>query len=270
MARNAILLLLVGIGSALAWFPLILEPTLDLPAWIPLAVIALSAGLATILSEGRWLRFFLVCSAASLAGLVVGYSVWPMEDGIAQSYAGIAIVVATLAVALVSLVAGLIGRMIPLEKRKPRGAAWVVLAGCIAFGPVALALRPALIAHRVEHNDRLAAQRFQALKRSVELTRAEEAKPGNICDGMALKRNYAGPAFSDRDWRYIAGNYVQEDGYIFGISVDCSKPGTYSIDVRPKRERADGTRRFCSDQSGMVGCGLDWSGRGESCLPCTK
>jgi hypothetical protein len=154
--------------AAVSWWPLILEPTLDLPFWIPLTVVALCSCLAAALSNGGWLHIPAVASAATLAGLLAGFILWPLEDGIAESYAGIASLAVTLAVVLLSLVAGLVGRQLRAAGEMHRRAQWLALAACVAFGPVVLAVRPTIIAHRVARNDRVAADRFQSLKTAVE------------------------------------------------------------------------------------------------------
>jgi hypothetical protein len=108
-----------------------------------------------------------------------------------------------------------------------------------------------------------------SLKNAVERTMADTDGARRFCDGQALKHHYSGPPFTDRDWRFIAGNYVREDGYDFGIY--CLQPqGAYAIDASPARGKADGSRRFCADQSGHVGCGTQWSGSGNACIPCTQ
>jgi hypothetical protein len=270
MRTNTIILLAIATCSAVSWWPVILEPALDLPWWVPLTVIALCSASATALSNGGWLKVVAVSAAATFAGLVVGYSLWPLEDGIAQSYAGLAATAATLAVALESLGAGLLARRLSGASNNYRRVIWLVLAGCVAFGPVALAIRPSIIAHRVARNDRIAADRFQSLKAAVERTRMGPANAARICDGYSLKSNYSGPPFSAESWRYIAGNYVKEDGYLFGIVIDCNQPVRYTIDARPARGRADGTRAFCSDESGRIGCGMEWNRSRYDCAPCAK
>jgi hypothetical protein len=273
MRLNAVLVLLVAIGSALCWWPLIIEPSLDLPWWVPLLVVGLCCCLATILSEGGLFRFVAASSISTMAGLLFGYMTWPMADGIAQSYAGIATALATGAVAVVSVVAGLVGRWISASNSNGRRAVWIAFAGCVAFGPVVLAVRPPLIALRVARNDRLAAERFEGLKAAVERTRLEAGNPARICEGMtgqALKRNYSGPPFSDKDWHYIAGNYVQADGYTYAMFIDCSHPSHYAIDVRPVRGKADGTRSFCTDETGKVGCNVSWNRIRDECIPCAN
>ena len=270
MKRNLILALLLGATAAISWLPLILEPSLDIPGWVPLVVIGLGAGFAAFIS-GRWVRYLFIAALFTLAGLLTGYRVWPLEDGIAQSYAGFASLAVTLAVAVCCLVTGLIGRALSRLNMTPRSGAWVLLAGCAAFGPAALAVRPELIAMRVAHNNALAARRFTSLKTAVEHVRTKQGGAASICDGQSLKNSYSGPQLSDRSWRYLAGNYVKEDGYLFGIWIDCSQPDHYIIDARPNRAKADGTKELCTDQSGKVGCGVEWNGntKREECAACS-
>jgi hypothetical protein len=199
--------------------------------------------------------------------MCVGYAIWWPADGIEASYVPLLVAVGTLAEAVVSLVAALVGRKIRVPNEKYRRTIWAALVCCVAFGPVAVALTPPLVAKRVVRNDRLAAGRFEALRVAVEQTSAEPGGVARICDGKTLKQHYSGPPFSDTDWRYIAGNSVREDGYYFGIWIDCPQPDAYVVEAAPIRQEGDGTRRFCADSSGMIGCGL---GTHEECLPCAK
>ena len=51
MRENTILLVVAVAGSALLWWPVTIEPNLNLPLWLPLAFIALVTGLAVALSS---------------------------------------------------------------------------------------------------------------------------------------------------------------------------------------------------------------------------
>jgi hypothetical protein len=255
MTRNTLLVFLTAAGSALCWWPAIIEPSFNFPRWILLALIALMTGVATILSEGYWGRFVVASVVGSFAGLCVGCALWPSSDGIAESYTGYVVIIATLVTAVVAVFATLIARKIVVSKANLRRVAWIVLVGCIAFGPVTLALTKPVIARRVERNERIAAQRFESLKSAVEQTSAESADPEHPCDGTALKRHYTGPPFNEEDWNGIAPYYakvrfalLKRDGYAFAIF--CRAQGEYRIDASPLRYKADGTRRFCADQSG--------------------
>jgi hypothetical protein len=226
MRKNSILILLVILVmavSATIWWPMIPEPNLGLPLWVPLLVITLVCGLAIVLSGGRWLWFALAAPIATFAGTLTGFIVWPMEDGISQSYTLFAAIAMTIVVAL-----------------------WLALAACIAVGPVAAAVRPAVIAHR----DTLAAERFTALKVAIERTRKESGNTASVCDGQALKRNYAGPPFQESDWHFIAGHYVQQGGYAFGIWVNCSQPDHYTVDVFRSEQRQTARAGFAATSRG--------------------
>ncbi len=99
-------------------------------------------------------------------------------------------------------------------------------------------------------------------------TYTESQDPKRVCDGLTLRQHYAGPSFSDEDWRRITGNAVKENGYFF--MVYCQEKGGYTIDAGPSRVEVDGTRRFCTDETGTVGCGITWNRSRYACVPCTR
>jgi hypothetical protein len=174
-------------------------------------------------------------------------------------------VAAMLATILVSVVASLIARKVSVSNERRR-VVWLALLCCIAFGPIALALTPTLVAQRLVRNDRMAAERFESLKNAVERTRSESGDPARICDGQILKQHYSGPPFSEEDWHRITGNYVKQNGYAFGIY--CHEKDGYTIDAFPDRARADGTLRFCTDESRKVGCGTEFNRSRYACIAC--
>jgi hypothetical protein len=51
MKRNRSLLLLAFVGSAVCWWPAIIELSLDFPRWILLAPVAFISGTSTLLSR---------------------------------------------------------------------------------------------------------------------------------------------------------------------------------------------------------------------------
>jgi hypothetical protein len=114
----------------------------------------------------------------------------------------------------------------------------------------------------------MAAERFASLKNAVERTAVEARDPSRLCDGTVLEHHYSGPPFSNENWHRITGNYVKQDGYFF--MVYCREKGGYTIDAGPARERGDGTRRFCTDESGTVGCRTELDPSRHQCLPCQK
>jgi hypothetical protein len=266
--RAAVLVVLVLLSSALCWWPNIMQPNLDLPYWwSPLTIVALAAGFATILSHGRWIYFTAASVLGTFAGTLSGFLIWPPADRIDASFVPVVIVSAGLASVSVSLVAGLALRGLKLSNDRDRRVVWLALICCVAFGPIIVLLTPPLVAQRVARNDRLAAERMVSLNRAALQTITETGDPQRICDQSTLKSHYSGPPFKERDWQYIAGNYVRRDGYIFGIY--CHQGGGYAIDARPDREQGDGTRKFCADETGIIGCGIEWTGSRDRCVPCS-
>lgn len=214
----------------------------------------------------HWLHFVVASTVGAFTGLWTGFVLFPPSDGIARPYAPSFIAAATIAAFVVSLVAGLLGLNLSASRKTLRRSVWLAFGSCVAFGPIALALTPPLVRHRVATNDRIAAERVDSLKSAVEETIAEGGgDPARVCDGQNLKRHYSGPAFSDEDWERITGNYVKQDGYVF--MVYCGEKEGYKIDAWPARGKADGTRRFCTDKSGKIGCGMEWN---HVCIACTQ
>jgi len=268
MNRDRLLVILTTAGSAICWWPVIVHPSLDLPWWLPLVIIGLYNGLAACLSNRSWLSVLgcVVGSAVgTFAGIFTGFLIWSFEDPLVPL--GYVMVLGSLAVILVSILAGLAGFKLSVSNENRRRAVWLVLLCCVASGPVALALTPPLVAVRVARNERIASQRFASLKNAVKRTMAESSGAGRLCDGSALQRRYSGPPLSAEDWRFITGNYVKRDGYVFMIY--CREQGGYTIVAGPAREKADGNRGFCTDESGKMGCGMQWNRSRNACTPCT-
>jgi hypothetical protein len=99
------LVLLTAIGSALCWWPSLIWPEIHslVLGLFPLVVIGVLSGVSA--ARSGWLfRLAAASTLGTLIGISVGATIWPNEDGIAQSYIGIAIVIATVAAALVSLI----------------------------------------------------------------------------------------------------------------------------------------------------------------------
>jgi len=271
MRKDILLAGLTFIGAALCWCPMYPGLLLNMPFLLPIAAAVLLTGLSTAISARRWLPF----AVASIAGTLVGtftlamLPLTPTEDVIGHTYIGYAVIVAVLIMGAFSFVAALVGRNFSLKAQDHRRAAWIALGCCLAFGPVTALLAKPLVAWRMDRNEKYAAERFNGLSHAAQRVRAETGDPGRVCDGQALKRNYSGPAFSESDWRYIAGNYVKENGYLFGIWCNQSGHGGYTIDAQPNRPW-DGVREFCTDESGRIGCGMEWGARRAECTPCAK
>jgi hypothetical protein len=214
--------------------------------------------------------FWAASVVGTFGGLCLGFALWPSADANAQSDSVQVLVMGTAISIVVSFLACQVGRRISITKRNVLIASWIVLGCCVAIGPVAMLLTPPLVAQRVARNDRLAGERFAALKIALERVHAESGGIDRTCDGIAIKHNYSGPPFSESDWDYIGGNYVKQDGYVFGIWCHQTEQGGYAIDVWPERQKADGTRKFCADESGRVGCNLAWDRTRNVCSPCGK
>lgn len=273
MREEWLLTVLTFLASAFWWCPICVEPSLNLPAWIPVVLVFLWTGFATILSGGRWFRIVLACTLGSIAGMATGFVTFPTSDGIIASYEPFATGVAAVVLLVISLIAALIARQVSVflfvQREGLRRALGVLLCFFFALGPISLALTPPLVNARIKRNDRAAEARFIALKRAVEASAFEARNLDRMCDGSLLKRHYSGPQFSDSDWQYIAGNYVKQDGYVFGIWCNERSRG-YTIDAYPKETVGYGSRRFCADESGKIGCGADWNDSREACVPCAK
>jgi hypothetical protein len=251
MTRDKVLIGLTAAGSAWCWWPAIREPSLEFSRWILLALIALMALFATLLASRQWLNLVAAATLGSFLGMCAGQAMWPSDDGIANSYAGIVIVIVTLAVFVVALVAALAGRAIAATNSIARPVLWMALLGCIVFGPVMLAVTPPLVARRVARNDQLAAKRLAAMKMAIQPPQAEADGARQRCDVQVLSRRYSGPTFSESDWlRVLGDNAVKEDGYIF--LMKCPGNGTYKIAALPERIKGDGTHSFCTDDSGKT------------------
>jgi hypothetical protein len=184
MNRGTLLIVLTAAGSAFCVWPAATEPSIDFPRWILLVLIALITGLATILSNARWLHFAVASTVGVLAGLWTGLVLFPPSDAISASYYPLFSVAAAMAVFVVSLRAALLCRNLSASRKTLRRSVWLVFASCVAFGPIALALTPPVVGHRVATNDRMAAERFESLKSAVEGTVAE----GGILRASAMDR----------------------------------------------------------------------------------
>lgn len=236
--------------------------------WLPLPLIVLGGGLATALCSQRWWHFALASGVGTFIGICSGYVIWRPADGVETAYSGLLVIVATPAAFVLSLLANSAMQKSTLSNIKLRHAVWIGVGCCLAVGPLALAVAPALVAYRVAGNDRAAAKRLDALNNAAKVLLSESGGPEQICDGKALQRKYSGPMFSDEDWRYITGNYVNRDGYVF--TVYCKEKGGYAIEAWPARGVIDGTHRLCADEAHRVGCDIGSNGSRRVCKPCLK
>lgn len=104
-------------GSALCWWPLLIEPNLDLPWWVPLLCIALGASLSTVLGPREWLWFLVAAAIGAFAGLCAGYGIWWPSDPIAGPWVPISVAVNTALAGIVATVAAVAGRRVRLSAK---------------------------------------------------------------------------------------------------------------------------------------------------------
>ena len=151
MQRNTLLIVMVAVGSALCWWPVIIQPSLGLPVWsTPLILIALITGLGTTLSDEGWRWLMTASVVGGFVGICCGFKLWWPVDSIEASYVGFAIGLATLlsiAVSVIAVVAGVVLRETKIATKNRRWT-WGVFLACFAFAPVAVALTPLLVSLR--------------------------------------------------------------------------------------------------------------------------
>jgi hypothetical protein len=261
MTRNRILLFLTFVGSAVCWWPAIIEPSLDFPRWILLVPVTFISGTSILLSGGRgWPAFIASIAGGSFAGLLSGVMIWPSPDGIAQTYALFVVLIGTAAAAVAALLGGSAAYLAVGKRWLSSGAAksalWIVLGLCLAIGPALFAITQPLVQRRVARNESIAAVRFASLKNALGQARADRGAD-SVCTGQTLEKYYSGPPFTKDDWIRISGNYVEEDKYVY--TVRCLQPGKYLLEVQPKMPKVYGygARLFCANESGDVACNLD-------------
>jgi hypothetical protein len=150
MQRNTLLIVMVAAGSALCWWPVIIQPNLDLPVWkIPLIFLALITALATALSnEGAgWLMSASILGV--FAGICCGFRLWWPTDLNDASYAftvGLLTLV-SIPVSVIAVAAGVALRESKIAQ-KNRRLIWCAFLSSFAFAPTVVALTPLLLTRR--------------------------------------------------------------------------------------------------------------------------
>jgi hypothetical protein len=145
MQRNTLLIVMVAAGSALCWWPVIIQPNLDLPVWkIPLILLALITALATALSnEGAgWLMSASILGV--FAGIWWGVRLWPTEND--PFTIGLATLV-SIPVSVIAVAAGVALRESKIAQ-KNRRLLWCAFLSSFAFAPTVAALTPLLLTRR--------------------------------------------------------------------------------------------------------------------------
>jgi len=278
MRRNALLILMTMLGAMLCWWALIQNPGALLPLWfifVPIALVALGTGLATILANRVWPCFFAGSAAGTLGGLYTGAMIWPIKDSEAAGIFAFFILPIAVVTALLSVGAELVGRRMSVTNPRTRRAIWVAFIGYCALGPAVLLLTPPLFPILLAHNDHIATKRFDGLKSAVARTVAEDSSFLQTCNGRALSSRYSGPRISRSDWDHIAGKdgiqprgAAVEGGYNYLVA--CYENGAYTITAKPVLERSAGTLIFCADQTGTPKCGIRWESHRFECMPCSN
>lgn len=259
------LLPITVLGSAFCWWPMLVDPRLELPFWLFCALPAAYSGLASALERARWLLYPLASTIGTFVGVTIGHMIWWPRDPIAGPWIPYVIVLCTAITLVGSFLVSLVMRVFQLSRFPSRKALWAAFIGIVAFGPVTLALTPPLVQYRIAKNDAIAAKRFAALKKAVERTYAGPRGVDRICEGPAIRANYDGPDFSAEDWRRIVGNIVSQEGY--GYMVYCREKHGYLVTAGPSPEPGYGSRQYCADESGVQSCDVDWDGSHKRCRP---
>jgi hypothetical protein len=142
---------MVGVGSALCWWPVVIQPNLGFPFWkTPLILIALITGLASALSDEGWRWLMIASVLGGFAGICSGYRLWWPTDLIEASYVPFAIGLETAASIIVSVIAVVAGVALRESRiaTKNRRLVWGAFFVCFAFAPTVVALTPLLITLR--------------------------------------------------------------------------------------------------------------------------
>jgi hypothetical protein len=146
MQRNTLLIVMVAAGSALCWWPVIIQPNLDLPVWkTPLILLALITALATALSnEGAgWLMSASILGV--FAGICCGFRLWPSENK-DPFIIGLATLV-SIPVSVIAVATGVALRESKIAQ-KNRRLIWCAFLSSFAFAPTVVTLTPLLLARR--------------------------------------------------------------------------------------------------------------------------
>jgi hypothetical protein len=146
MQRNTLLIVMVAAGSALCWWPVIIQPNLDLPVWkTPLIFLALITALATALSnEGAgWLMSASILGV--FAGICCGFRLWPSDNN-DPFIVGLAALV-SIPVSVIAVAAGVALRESKIAQ-KNRRLIWCAFLSSFAFAPTVVALTPLLLTRR--------------------------------------------------------------------------------------------------------------------------
>ena len=150
MQRNTLLIVMVAAGSALCWWPVIIQPNLDLPVWkTPLILIALVTALATALSNQGAGWFMSASILGVFTGICCGFRLWWSTDNNDASYGGLTmgLTLVSIPVSVIAVAAGVALRE-SKTAQKNRRLIWSAFLSSFAFAPTVVALTPLLLARR--------------------------------------------------------------------------------------------------------------------------
>jgi hypothetical protein len=149
MQRNTLLIVMVAAGSALCWWPVIIQPNLDLPVWkTPLILLALVTSLATALSNEGAGWFMSASILGVFTGICFGFRLWWSTDNNDASYGGLTmgLTLVSIPISVIAVAAGVALRESTAQKN--RLLIWSAFLSSFAFAPTVVALTPLLLARR--------------------------------------------------------------------------------------------------------------------------
>jgi hypothetical protein len=140
---------MVAAGSALCWWPVIIQPNLDLPVWkTPLILLALVTSLATALSNEGAGWFMSASILGVFTGICFGFRLWWSTDNNDASYGGLTmgLTLVSIPISVIAVAAGVALRESTAQKN--RLLIWSAFLSSFAFAPTVVALTPLLLARR--------------------------------------------------------------------------------------------------------------------------
>jgi hypothetical protein len=249
-------------GTAVAWWPSLL---LGVPVWVTIGVSASFASLSLSTFAARSRRYTISPGVGTFLGLYCGSMIAGPEDPIAKPYVlYFAFVVGLVVVALAALGRVIIRRYLGTRdiRRTKIGA---LVYGLTLLGILSVAFAPLAVRYRIDGNERLAVARLTALSTAIQRS-MDAYGVDRLSNSLALKPHYAGPPMGDATWHRMVANTAKQDGYWLTIRYEADR--RFAISARPVREKIDGERHFCIDETGHMQCGVVWNGSRWVCTMC--
>ena len=76
--RSRILIVLTVFTSAISWWPILVEPTIDLPFWLALVCASLCTGFSILLAHKHLGHLVVASGVGTVAGIGLGFAIWPL------------------------------------------------------------------------------------------------------------------------------------------------------------------------------------------------